>query len=360
MTIWTDFCRTLERAGALIDRPETPGDEIDRAEGFRYLTRLLRVGLDLAVEFADPQRPELVPAQAKHFGDAGNNADCVYLHAMVDGRSRYRLRGRRGGAPFLEIGLYAGRIGFDPTSRLVDALREDELVVDADGCIDVTIGGSEHAANCLRSDPAASYLFIRQYAHDWARTEPASLVLEPADGSRAVAGAEPPLGLEVIERRLQRAATFVHEAGAAWARLVDATRQGPPNVLHPVAEPDDLTLPSGHRFAFGHFDIADHEALVVEFSPAAVPYWGLAINNYWFEVLDYGAHGSHVNNRTAHHEPDGRVRVAISPRRVASIPNWIDTRGHRVGEVVFRWSRTDLPLPVLATSVVSNHLASRG
>ena len=80
----------------------------------------------------------------------------------------------------MEIGLYAGRIGFDPTSRLVDALREDELVVAADGSIDITIGASTHAADALRGEPDASYLFIRQYAHDWASTEPASLVLEPA------------------------------------------------------------------------------------------------------------------------------------------------------------------------------------
>jgi hypothetical protein len=352
MTIWTDFCRALERAGALIDRPETPTDEIDRAEGYRYLTRLLRIGLDLAVEFGDPRRPELVPAQAKHFGDAGNTADCLYLHAVVDGNLRYRLHGLRGGAPFMEIGLYAGRIGFDPASRLLDALREDQLFVDAAGRIDVTIGGSERTTNTLRGDPTASYVFIRQYAHDWDHTEPAALTLELVDESPARGRIGVPLGVESIDQQLQRAARFVHDAGAAWARLVDNTRKGPPNVIKPVAETEDLTLPSGHRFAFGHFDLADDEALLIEFHPADVPYWGLTINNYWFEVLDYGEHGSHVNNHTVCYEPDGGVRVAISSRRPGSVSNWIDTRGHRVGEVVFRWSRTDLPLPELSTAVV--------
>jgi len=110
-------------------------------------------------------------------------------------------------------------------------------------------------------------------------------------------------------------------------------------------------LPSGHRFAFGHFDLADDEALLVQFEPADVPYWGLTINNYWFEVVDYGEEGSHLNNRTAHVEPDGQVRAVISMRR-PSAPNWIDTRGHRVGALVFRWSRTDLPLPSITTRVV--------
>jgi len=353
MTIWTDFCRALERAGALIDRPATPTDEIDQAEGYRYLTRLLRVGLDLAVEFGDTRRPELVPAQAKHFGDAGNTADCVYLHAVIDGNLRYRLRGLRGGAPLIEIGLYAGRIGFDPASRLLDALREDQLVVDSAGRIDVAIGGSEHTTNTMRSDPTASYLFIRQYAHDWDHTEPASLTLELVDELDEGGMARAPLGLDTIDQALQRAARFVHDAGSAWARLVDDTRKGPPNVVTPVAEPDDLTLPSGHRFAFGHFALAEDEALLVEFHPADVPYWGLTINNYWFEVLDYGEHGSHVNNHTVCYERDGRVRVAISSRQPVSVPNWIDTRGHHIGEIVFRWSRTDLPLPAMSTAVVS-------
>ncbi|HUP73906.1 MAG TPA: DUF1214 domain-containing protein [Acidimicrobiales bacterium] len=354
MGIWSDFCRELERAGACIDRPETPGDEIDRAEGYRYLTRLLRMGLDLTLEFADPRHPELILAQAKHFGDGGNTADCIYLHAVVDGRLRYRLHGTRGEAPLMEIGLYAGRIGLDPTSRRVDALREDQIVVGADGNIDVAFGDGSNATNTLRSEDAANYLFIRQYAHDWFRTRPASLRLEvvgdeladPAPANTA------PLTLDATASSLQRAARFVNDAAVAWAAVVDNARRGPVNVFNAVPEDMDMTLPSGHRFAFGHFDLADDEALVVEFEPPEVPYWGLTINNYWFEVVDYGSHGSHLNNRTAEREGDGSVRVVISAQR-PMVANWIDTRGHRVGALVFRWSRTALPLPALATRVVA-------
>jgi hypothetical protein len=357
--VWSDFCRELERAGALVDRPESPGDEIDRAEGYRYLTRLLRIGLDLAVEFADPQHPELVPAQAKHFGDGGNTADCIYLHAVLDARLRYRLRGTRGAAPLMEIGLYAGKIGLDPTSRRVDALREDELVVDRDGRIDVAIGDQNDrqddaasAPNVLHGDETANYLFIRQYAHDWDRTEPASLRLELVDEDLDRVGrVHAPLTLDAVAGGLRRAARFVHDAGEAWAAVVDNARRGPANVFNVVPDDMDMTLPSGHRFAFGHFDLADHEALLVEFQPLDVPYWGLTINNYWFEVLDYGERGSHLNNRTAVAEPDATVRVVISRRRPGH-ENWIDTRGHRVGALVFRWSRTPLPVPELACRVV--------
>jgi hypothetical protein len=350
--VWSEFCRELERAGAVVERAETPDHDIDRAEGYRYLSRLLRIGLDLTLEFADTRNPTLVPAQAPHFGDGGNTADCIYLHAVIDGRLSYRLVGTRGGAPLMEIGLYAGKIGLDPESRRVDALREHEIAVDADGRIEIRLGGW-HGTNTLRSTEEANYVFIRQYAHDWAQVEPASLHLELAEeaGSAADQPAEAPLTLDAAAEGLQRAARFVHDAAVAWAAVVDGARRGPPNMLHPVPDDMDMTLPSGHRFAFGHFDLTEDQALLVEFEPADVPYWGLTINNYWFEVVDYGEEGSHINNRTAYVAPDGRVRAVISMRR-PPVPNWIDTRGHRVGALVFRWSRTDLPLPPITTRVV--------
>ncbi len=45
-TAWRDFSRALERAGDAILQPGTPATVFDRAEGLRYLTRLLRAGLD--------------------------------------------------------------------------------------------------------------------------------------------------------------------------------------------------------------------------------------------------------------------------------------------------------------------------
>lgn len=351
MGTWGDFCRELEKAGAFLERPESPGHEIDRAEGLRYLTRLLRVGLDLTLEFADPQHPELISAQESHFGDGGNTADCRYLHAVIDGRSTYRLRGTRGAAPLVEIGLYDGKIGLDPVSKRIDAVTEADLSVDDQGEIDVWIGpdlADSAGPNVLRSDATMRYLFIRQYAHDWASTTPATLSLELVEPAPT---GVPPLTLAVVEDALGRSARFVQDAAVAWAAVVDNTRRGPANVLTPVPDGIDMTVPTGHRYAFGHFDLDEHEALVIELTPADVPYWGLAINNYWFEVPDYEGTRGQVNNRTAHYEAGGTVRVVVSARD-PGVPNRIDTFGHRVGVMVFRWFRTPLPVPEFAARVV--------
>ena len=110
-------------------------------------------------------------------------------------------------------------------------------------------------------------------------------------------------------------------------------------------------MPFGHRFASGYFRLEPDEALIVTFTPSDVPYWGIDLTNYWFEPLSYEDHRSHVNNKTVTYEEDGSVRVVISQERRGS-GNWIDLAGHREGTMIFRWSRSDDPLPVLATRVV--------
>ena len=53
---WADFCETLKRSGQQILRAEAPSDALTRTEGFRYLSRLLRIALEMHVEFADVGR----------------------------------------------------------------------------------------------------------------------------------------------------------------------------------------------------------------------------------------------------------------------------------------------------------------
>ncbi len=51
---WDEFCDTLKSAGAALSFPGAPRDPFNQAEGYRYLTRLVRTGLMAFVEHADP------------------------------------------------------------------------------------------------------------------------------------------------------------------------------------------------------------------------------------------------------------------------------------------------------------------
>ena len=93
---WEQFCDTLKRAGQQILRPEAPTDAFTRAEGWRYLSRLTRIALEMHVEFADPQFPGFIKPSHETVKIGADNPDNLYLSARIDGRNDYLVRGTRG------------------------------------------------------------------------------------------------------------------------------------------------------------------------------------------------------------------------------------------------------------------------
>ena len=85
---WDEFCDTLKAAGAVVLGAGTPEIPFDRAEGFRYLTRLAaRRARDLR-RGADPLAPEL-PRTAHETVKMGNdNPDNYYQNAPISGAPR--------------------------------------------------------------------------------------------------------------------------------------------------------------------------------------------------------------------------------------------------------------------------------
>jgi hypothetical protein len=105
---WEEFCDSLKRAGAQVLRAEAPASELDRAEGFRYLTRLLRLGLEMHLEFADPDFPGFFAPSHETAKIGGDNPDNLYLMARLNGRHQYVVRGERGTVPYLSFGTQRG------------------------------------------------------------------------------------------------------------------------------------------------------------------------------------------------------------------------------------------------------------
>ena len=347
---WEVFCEELKLAGRVIRRDTTPGDELTRAEGYRHLVRLIRMGFDASFEFADTEHPRVVPAVSLTQLGEGETSDARYHYAFIDGSATYHLSGRRGTAPLVEFTVYAGKIGLQPVSRQVGALIEEDLEVADDGRFEIVLSPDEHPGNWIRTEPDASMLYIRQYAHDWSTTRSASFEIR----REGVSGPPPPIRLEEVQRALRDTAGFVDRAAGFWTGIVDRQAAQQPNLFREIpADPDPKrpTMPVGHRFAAGYFRLEPEEALVLSFSPTEVPYWGIDVTSYWFEPLSYGEDRSHVNNRTASYQQDGSVRVVLSSGR-PEVANWIDLGGHGEGTMLFRWSRSKDPVPVISTRVV--------
>ena len=347
---WEEFCEQMKGAAAVLARPTTPQDDLTQAEGLRKLARMIRMGLDATLEYADTNHPEVYQLVTPTTLGEGETSDARYYQTMIDGRRSYLLSGERGDAPFIEFTVYAGKIGIDAHSSQVGAITERELNVDADGRYEIVLSPDQHPGNWIRTTPAASCVFIRQYAHDWSRTVGATFDIR----QRGVGNPRPNVTLAQVMQALPRTAAYVTRSSAIWAGIVDQARQAPPNrfVTFPDKNHDaSPEMPIGHRFSSGHFRLEPDEALLVSFAPAEVPYWGVDITNYWFEPMAYPSHRSHLNNRTAQTASDGSVQITIAARNPGT-GNWIDTCDHRAGMMMLRWSRTALPVPPITTEVI--------
>jgi len=325
---WEEFCEQLKRAGRVMQRDTTPQDDLTQAEGYRKLVHFIRVGFEANLDFADTEHPRVYPHVTPTTLGEGETSDARYHQAFIDGSASYRVSGDRGTAPFIEFDVYAGKIGIQDSSRQLGALTEQNLVVGEDGRYEIVLSPDEHPGNWICTEPDATLLYIRQYAHDWSETRSASFEIR----REGVTGPRPPPSLAEVDEGLMRTAAFVDHAVQFWAAIVDRQAATEPNVFREVSQAqteESPEMPVGHRFSAGYFRLAPDE-----------------------EPLSYEDHRSHVNNRTATLEPDGSLRIVIAEERRGAA-NWIDLQGHREGMMIFRWSRSRDPLPAIASQLVN-------
>jgi hypothetical protein len=348
-TAWGEFCDLLADAGDAILAEGNPADPLDRAEGFRMLTRLLRGALETKLEYGRPTQPQLICTCHETIKIVGENPDNHYLSASLDGKYDYRIWGTRGEAKWLSFNLFSGG-GFGGGGPGTGAtMHEEQMHIEPDGSFELVISQREHAGNWLRSEADTRSLAIRQTFLDKRGQQHAQLNIERiGDGDAS----EAPLTPEELYLSLIYAGFYVKgvaQIGAQWA-----TRQSRwPNVFT-----DEAELPETDKFKDpqitwhqGYFDLAADEALVVEFTPPQCEYWMIALHNHWMETLDYVRHQSTLNSHSAVLQSDGSARFVIS-HSDPGVPNWLDTAGHQRGTIGVRWVGPDVVDVIPTTEVV--------
>lgn len=347
---WEQFCDSLKRAGAQVLRAEAPASELDRAEGFRYLTRLLRLGLEMHLEHADPDFPGFFAPSHETAKIGADNPDNLYLMARLNGRHEYVVRGERGTAPYLSFGTQRG--GYESNGRMEQTgfLDGADLQVDAAGRFELVLGAQRRPGNWVRLEPDSNALIVRQTFLDRAREQPARLTIARRD-----AGEHPaPLSAERLDRGLRAAAAFVGGTSRLFADWAQGY-QAHPNQLPPADQALCQSVGGDPNIHYYHsyWTLAPHEALLIRIP--RIPdcrFWNLQVNNYWMESLDYRHHRISVNAHTAKVNPDGSVGIAVAARdpQRADCPNWLNTAGHACGTLCLRWVGATQPVhPVTET-----------
>jgi hypothetical protein len=336
---WSAFCRALEEAGQAVLREGTPATAFDRAEGLRYLTRLLRAGLEKQLEFADPRHPGFFQLASDTVKIGNDNPDNVYWNANISGRHSYRIRGTRGQARLLCFATKGGGYEKDGTMAPTGELHERELAVGADGRFELIASCERQPRNWLPMRPETTNLVVRQTFDDRRRQEPAQVSIECLDP-----GPPPVLDPEALEAGLLRSVAFVRGTAnlfVDWMR--DYARHE--NQLPPddQAKCQRAGGDSNIFYIQSRWRLAPDQALLV--LPRRIPRcdaWNFQLSNFWMESLDSRWQRIHINQHTAVREPDGSVRIAVAHRDPGPrFPNWLSTAGHSCGGMLFRWIGAD-------------------
>ncbi|QQX87908.1 DUF1214 domain-containing protein [Cupriavidus necator] len=331
---WAEFCEVLKRSGQQILRPEAPSDALTRAEGFRYLSRLLRIALEMHVEFADPAFPGFFSPSHETAKIGADNPDNLYRYARLDGSAEYRIRGRRGTVAYLSLGTQKG--GYETDGRMVQTgfLDSNKLAVEADGSFDIVLSARQHEGNWVRMEPGTNALVVRQTFLDRKAETPAELHIERLNGSDK----PPVLDAERLHGGLLRAAGFVEGTARIFADWAQGYG-GHVNALPPADQAVCQAAGGDPNIFYYHscWALADDEALVVEVDRVpACDFWNFQINNYWMESLDYRYHDICLNKHGARLDANGGVTVILSARD-PGLPNWLESAGHRNGTMCWRW-----------------------
>jgi Protein of unknown function (DUF1214) len=358
---WRDFCRALERAGDTILRPGTPATAFDRAEGIRYLTRLLRASLESQIESSDPCHPRFFQLSNDTIKIGNDNPDNIYHNCNISGRYDYRIRGTRGTVPYLSFGTKAGSYDRDAEMRPTGQIDGRHMQVAPDGRFEILVSRNKQAGNWLPMEESSEGIIVRQTFDVREGAVPAYYEIECLNpGDRVHADALDPLS---IEPALGRATSFVTRTSNLFIDWMEIYEKHL-NQL-PSDDQDRCQRAGGDaniHYHQSYWKLEPDQALVIEADRIpAVGSWNFQLSNYWMESLDYRHHRIHINHATAHYEPGGGLRIVVAGRDPGPrYPNWLDTCLHDRGGMLFRWIGCGDDHPPIQTRVVRlSELAKR-
>lgn len=326
---WEEFCDTLKASGEVILRETSPAGVLDRAEGFRYLSRVARMALGQFVEMPDPRTPVLMRTADPTMKLGCDNPDSYYLMASISGEYDYRIRGKRGTVPLLSLSTYYGGYG-GGRAGCGGTLTLGEFEIADDGQFEILVSASPQPGNWLPMDPETRQMIIRQTHHDRRNESVFEFEIERIGADEAPPSLDPVLFHESLLASSQYVRTCAN-LFADWSESYAET----PNEL--VVR--DVSGAQGDPSLFyyqGYWSLEEGEALVIRATPPACAYWNFQLNNYWLESLDYRFHRIDLNHTQAHSEADGSFRLVVS-HVDPGVPNWLQTAGHAHGTMGLRW-----------------------
>ena len=360
---WRDYCRVLEIAGKLIDTIEGPLNDIDRAEWFRFLTRLMRNGAERFMENSEPERPRLRDTPWRQGINFQSPDQDHLLCEVIDGTHDYFIEGTLGTIPYFVIASWSapmpvdagnsdwaengvdGLAEFNPAAlRTTGFLQSNMLRTDENGKFEIIVScnnpGEGH--NWLPIEADCAGLLVRNVYHDRAGVIPPQFYIRRFDGSKPS-----PISLSDVSLNLARAGQTV----LAYANMVcHWWRETLAASENRIVFDDEVYLSNGgvadRYHGFGRWSCQHDRALVIEFTPGKCEYWIFQLCNMWQENLDnYEDGDGYTQKKISKKLSDGTIRVIVAHEDPEIEGNYISPFGHTQGGMSLRLIKPQAPAP---------------
>ena len=263
---WEEFCDTLKAAGQVIIAEGSPDNPLDRAEGFRYLSRLTRAALENFLEFADPLAPVLHRPVHETAKIGADNPDNYYQSAAISGAYQYRIRGQRGTIHYLDFGTQSAGVAGTGNSEQAGHLDASTLEMDADGNFEIILScqepGAAKAMNWLPMKPDTTQLIVRQTFLDRNVEKPADLVIERIGGD----GKPTAISAESLDTSLKQASGLVLACSSLFSGWAQGFRANHSNELPKFDDSVSMGAGGDPNICYYHsyWELGPEDALVIE------------------------------------------------------------------------------------------------
>jgi hypothetical protein len=373
---WDDFCENLRRAGHMVDKFGDEAGPLDKAEWYRFMTRLARNAFERYMENCEPDRPRLRDAPWRQGINFQSPDQDHLLSEFIDGTREYRIVGNKGTIPYFIIASWNAKqprdIGardwaekgveglkeFDPaTLQTTGFVQSDSIDFDADGNFEVIVSAKPHRRNWLRITEDCVGLLVRNVYHERSKEIAPTMRIELIEET-----APRPVRADEVAENLAKSAQLV----LGYAELVrswwqDNLGKRPNRLRFSRATYLSNGGVADRHFGFGTWDVPADKALVLEFKPPESEYWIFQLCNMWQENLDNYEDGQgYITKFTANYQPNGLVRVVIAATDPGIDGNWVETFGHVKGGMGLRLIKCVEPPPVTGYLVRLDSLQQSG
>jgi hypothetical protein len=337
-SLWDEFVDTARLAGAIVYDDARIADDAVRAEGIRYLTRIIAGGIPTTMEACDTDFPQLIKFLSPTIQFGLPAADCCYHWAAVESGRTYRVSGSRGTCRVFDVETRSGHMAHLGDWKLLD--RSSDFEFGPNGEFELVISDTRQDGNWLQLPEGKGCIVIRQYYYDWLTEEPATLVIERVGAQyppEPVSPASVAEGMELLKAWMQN-------VPRACRHAVEGHYNAPADALEFV--PIDFGW-ADLLYGRGHYTCAPDQAVIVELTPPVAPYWGIELVSHFWEAHDWHLRQTSINGHQAVPGADGVFRAVIS-HTDPGVPNWLDAAGHPVGLIAARYFRAEsTPVPTL-------------